>query len=123
MLASSSFSSVPGPFGPTAGHDSPVSHGIIRQHPQYQKRQLKQPDFQQTGQRADLDAIPVPDFCNLPPYEIEKIKQQWEGKPVQLPAGLNSGAQSTSNSREVADWKKYLLQVSHLPLSAKKSCS
>ena len=121
MLASSSLSSLPGPFGPPAGHNSPVSHGKDRQHSQHQKPQLEQPAFQQTWQRADLDAIPVPDFCNLPASQIEYIKQLWEGKPVQLPAGLKSGVKSTSNSREVAAWKKYLLQVSHPPLSARKS--
>ena len=119
MSASCSSSSLPGPFGP-AGHDSPVSHGINRQQSQHQDPQ--QPAFQQTWQRADLDAIPVPDFCNLPASQIEYIKQQWEGKPVQLFAGLDSGVQSTSNSPEVAAWKKYLLQVSYPPLSAKKSC-
>ncbi len=124
MSASSSFNSLPGSFGP-AGHNSPVSHGINRQHSQHhddQDPQPKQPAFQQTWQRADLDAVPAPDFCNLPAFEIENLKQQWEGKPVQLPAGLNSGVQSTSNSPAVAAWKKYLLQVSHPPLSARKSC-
>ncbi len=119
MSASSFFSSLPKPLCP-AGHDSPVSHGINRQLSQHQD--LQQPAFQQTWQRADLDAIPVPDFCNLPASEVENIKQQWEGKPVQLPAHLKSGVQSAANSPAVAAWKKYLLQVSHPPLSARSRC-
>ena len=90
---------------------------MIEQHSQHQEPQSEQPAFRQTWQRADLDSIPAPGFCNLPAFEIENLKQQWEGKPVQLPAGLRSSVQSTSNSCEVAAWKKYLLQVGGLPLS------
>ena len=90
---------------------------MVKQHSQHQEPQAEQPAFQQTWQRADLDAIPAPDYCNLPAFEIENLKQQWEGKPVQLPAGLKSSVQSCLNSCEVAAWKKYLLQVGQLHLS------
>ena len=90
---------------------------MVKQHSQHQEPQAEQPAFQQTWQRADLDAIPAPDYCNLPVFEIEHLKQQWEGKPVQLPTGLKSSVQSCLNSFEVAAWKKYLLQVGHLHLS------
>ena len=122
MLANFSTSSLPGPFPSAAGRSYSALQGLARQHQPYPAQQ--QPcATQQTWQRADLDAIGVPAACNLPAVEVENIKQQWEGKPIQVHTGLQNCIQSEAYSRELAQWKVYLLQVSQRLLSARKSGS
>lgn len=45
------------------------------------------------------------------------MKQQWEGKPIQVHTGLQNCIQSESYRRELAQWKKYLLQSAYDRLS------
>ncbi len=120
MLANFPTSSLPGPFPSAAGRSYSASQGLARQHSlQQYSAQQQQCATQQTWQRADLDAIGVPAACNLPASQVENMKQQWEGKPIQLHTGLQNCIQSEPFSRELAQWKKYLLQVSQRLLSAR----
>ncbi|KAL3137547.1 hypothetical protein ABBQ38_004828 [Trebouxia sp. C0009 RCD-2024] len=45
------------------------------------------------------------------------MKQQWEGKPIQVHTGLQNCIQSETYSRELAQWKEYLLQSAYDRLS------
>ena len=120
MLANFPTSSPPGPFPSAARRSYSDSQGLARQHSlQQYPAQQQQCATQQTWQRADLDAIGVPAACSLPASQVEDMKQQWEGKPIQVHTGVQNCIQSELYSRELAQWKKYLLQVSQRLLSAR----
>ena len=114
MLANFPSSSLPGPFPSAAGRTFSASQGSARQHYPAQQQQCA---TQQTWQRADLDAVCVPAAYNLPASEVENMKRQWEGKPIQVHTSLQNCLQTESYRRELAQWKKYLLQVSQQLLS------
>lgn len=118
MLAQFPTSYLPGTSLPAAGHHHSEAQDLTRQRSLQQHPTQQQFVTQQTWQRADLDAIGVPAACNLATAEVENMKQQWEGKPIQVHTGLQNCIQSETYSRELAQWKEYLLQVSQWRLSA-----
>ena len=55
--------------------------------------------------QQDLDSIEVPHYCNLPESEVQRIKEQWLGKPVMDFAGIDK-----VGKEEIFRWKQYLPQ-------------
>lgn len=106
MSANFIASPLPGPPAPDRIY-SASQHLARQQYPAQQQRSATQ----LTWQRIDLDAIGVPAVCNLPASVVENMKQQWEGKPIQIHTGLQNCIQSEPYYRELAEWKDYLLQV------------
>lgn len=120
MSANFPASPLPGPPAPDRSYSA--AQGLASQHSlQQYSAQQQQCATQLTWQRADLDAIGVPAACNLPGSEVENMKQQWEGKPVQVHTGLQNCVQSQLYRRELALWKEYLLRVSQPLLLARKT--
>ena len=118
MLANFPSSSLPGPFPSAAASTFSASQGSARQHSlRHYPAQQQQCANQQTWQRADLDAVCVPAAYNLPASEVEYLKRQWEGKPIQVHTSLQNCLQTESYQRELVQWKEYLLQVSQQLLS------
>ena len=89
-----------------------------------QKAESQSAKEQDVWRQADFDAISIPSFCNLPKEEVQRIQQNFLGRPVMQHGFRSDEALQQLRTKGYSSWKEYLLQVGTYPVSlCSKLCS